>query len=137
MVNIKHKRGSATTNSGPFGVLSRLFFQALANCGQKPQDIATYVRMYVAKRVNAKRSLSQLEGSKPPSEAAIQQEIQTVLRAIHGDKMTLKTLFQAVQVVGAREIDIELTLHFPTGVSVTAKETVSTEQLLEGAESDP
>lgn len=133
---VKHKRSSTQASSGPFGVLSRLFFQALANCGQRPQDISTYVRMYVAKRANAKRLLTKDTADKPPSEAAIQQEVQTVLRSIHGEKMTLKTLFQAVQVIGAKDIEITLTIHFPTGVSVSSTETVSTDHI-DDSEQEP
>lgn len=128
---LRPNRSKGNSHSGPYGVLSRLYFKALANLGQKPQDISTFVRMYVAKRANTKRTLSSDGSHKPPSEAAIQQEVQTVLRAIHGERMTLKTLLQAVQVVGATEVEISITLKFPTGMSVTAVEVVSTEQPIE------
>lgn len=131
-MSLNTRRNVGANATGPLGVLSRLFFQALANCGQKPQDINTFVRMYVAKKANAKRALNNKEGSNTaPSEAVVQQEVQTMLRAMHGERMTLKTLLQAVQVMGAHELEISITLRFPTGVSVSSTETVKTDQSLD------
>ncbi len=131
MSSITPRRQSGANATGPLGVLSRLFFQALANCGQKPQDVNTFIRMYVAKKMHAKRAFNKEVGNEPPSEASIQQEVQTLLRSIHGERMTLKTLLQAVQVVGANELEISITLKFPTGVSVSSTEIVKTDQSLE------
>lgn len=129
--SIKPRRQAGVNATGPLGVLSRLYFQALANCGQKPQDVNTFIRMFVAKKMYAKRALNKKDGETAPSEASIQQEVQTLLRAVHGERMTLKTLLQAVQIVGASEMEISITLKFPTGVSVTSTETVKTDQSLE------
>ena len=121
--------GKATSSISPFGILSRLFYQALANCGQKPQDIITFVRQYVTRKGIKNKNMLSSDKSKAPSEASVQQEIQTVQRAILNPQMTLKTLFQAAQVVNACKIEMTLTLHFDNGVSVSSSETVLIESL--------